>query len=121
MPSKDEIYRIWAPPEALWSRWVKPILFSFVDGVFESVLPALFALNAIGSPGRFYYDRARSAGRRWCGMEHGPSSVGIQACTPLQRAAVPFKRKNERTGVQTSMYCPHGTHSGVVGSGGECP
>ncbi len=35
MPSKDEIYRVWAPPEALWSRWVKPILFSFVDGVFE--------------------------------------------------------------------------------------
>lgn len=36
MPSKDEIYRIWAPPDALWSRWVKPILFSFVDRVFES-------------------------------------------------------------------------------------
>jgi hypothetical protein len=35
MPGKDEIYRIWAPPETLWSRWVKPILFSFVDGVFE--------------------------------------------------------------------------------------
>lgn len=35
MPDKDEIYRIWAPPQARWSRWVKPVLFAFMDGVFE--------------------------------------------------------------------------------------
>jgi hypothetical protein len=35
MLSKDEIYRVWAPPEAPWSRWVKPVLFAFMDGVFE--------------------------------------------------------------------------------------
>lgn len=35
MPTKDEIYRIWAPPQARWSRWVKPVLFAFMDGVFE--------------------------------------------------------------------------------------
>lgn len=35
MPTKDEAYKCWAPPEALWSRWVKPVLFAFADGVFE--------------------------------------------------------------------------------------
>ena len=35
MPDKDEIYRIWAPAAARWSRWVKPVLFAFMDGVFE--------------------------------------------------------------------------------------
>ena len=36
MLSKDEIYRIWAAPEALWSRWVKPVLFAFMDTAFEA-------------------------------------------------------------------------------------
>jgi hypothetical protein len=35
MLNRDEIHQIWAPPEALWSRWVKPVLFAFMDGVFE--------------------------------------------------------------------------------------
>src|SRR6266700_314203 len=39
MLSKDEIYRVWTPIESPWSRWVKPVLFAFMDAVFE-VSPA---------------------------------------------------------------------------------
>lgn len=35
MPNKDEIYAAWAPPDSLWSPWVKPVLFSFVDAKLE--------------------------------------------------------------------------------------
>ncbi|HEY1801774.1 MAG TPA: hypothetical protein VGG46_12645 [Terriglobales bacterium] len=31
---KDEAFRIWSPPQLRWSRWVKPVLFAFMDGVF---------------------------------------------------------------------------------------
>ena len=34
MPNKDEIFRIWAPPESPWSPWAKPVLFSFMDSAF---------------------------------------------------------------------------------------
>lgn len=33
--NKDEIYQTWAPPQGLWSRWVKPVLFAFTDGVLH--------------------------------------------------------------------------------------
>lgn len=36
MRSKNEINRIWAPPDALWSRWVKPVLFAFCDAVLDA-------------------------------------------------------------------------------------
>ena len=36
MPDKDEIYRIWAPSDAPWSHWVKPVLFSFTDAGFQA-------------------------------------------------------------------------------------
>lgn len=35
MPDKDEIFRIWAPPESVWSPWVKPVLFAFTDRIFN--------------------------------------------------------------------------------------
>jgi hypothetical protein len=35
MPNKEEVYAIWAPPESLWSRWVKPVMFSFIGGNLE--------------------------------------------------------------------------------------
>lgn len=35
MLSKEEMLRVWAPPEVLWSRWVKPVLFAFADATFE--------------------------------------------------------------------------------------
>src|SRR6267154_666907 len=36
MPSKDQIYSIWAPADSVWSPWVKPVLFAFVGSLFES-------------------------------------------------------------------------------------
>lgn len=35
MLTKDEIHRIWSPPQAVWTRWVKPVLFAFMDGRFD--------------------------------------------------------------------------------------
>lgn len=35
MLEKEEVLKVWAPPESLWSRWVKPVLFAFADVTFE--------------------------------------------------------------------------------------
>ena len=35
--TKDQIYRIWRPDDSPWSRWVKPVLFSYM---VEQELPA---------------------------------------------------------------------------------
>ena len=37
----EEIYEIWRPSEGIWSRWVKPILFSFMkpEGAIVTSLP----------------------------------------------------------------------------------
>jgi len=32
--TKEDIYKIWAPAEALWAPWVKPVLFSFMNRTF---------------------------------------------------------------------------------------
>ena len=53
MLSKDELYRIWAPPDARWSRWVKPVLFAFTDAIIQSI-PARaiqFQCEWVPSPG----------------------------------------------------------------------
>jgi len=34
--NKDAVHRVWAPSEAVWSRWVKPVLFAFADSVLEA-------------------------------------------------------------------------------------
>ena len=34
--NREEIYSVWAPREGLWSRWVKPVLFSVMG---EAALP----------------------------------------------------------------------------------
>jgi hypothetical protein len=47
---KDEIYRIWAPSDAPWSRWVKPVLFSFMDSRFDVRRPAITQFNADWAP-----------------------------------------------------------------------
>jgi hypothetical protein len=39
MPSKEQIYSIWAPADSVWSPWVKPVLFAFVGSLFESPSP----------------------------------------------------------------------------------
>lgn len=42
---KDEIYRIWAPAGSPWSRWVKPVLFSFMDSRFDVRRPTITKFN----------------------------------------------------------------------------
>jgi hypothetical protein len=51
---KDEIYRIWAPSDVQWSRWVKPVLFSFMDSRFDVRRPAITQFNTdwIPKPGQ---------------------------------------------------------------------
>lgn len=46
MLNKDEIYQTWAPAEAPWSRWVKPVLFAFMDGMFAASPVASMDLKA---------------------------------------------------------------------------
>jgi hypothetical protein len=50
MMDKEEIYRIWAPPDAPWSRWVKPVLFSFMDSRFDVRQPAITQFNTDWAP-----------------------------------------------------------------------
>lgn len=53
MLSKDQIYQVWAPPQAVWSRWVKPVLFAFADGSAEDA-PSLvidFPAQYLPAPG----------------------------------------------------------------------
>ena len=45
---KEQIYSIWAPHDATWSRWVKPVLFACMDrppfeNVVSSVPPPIWA------------------------------------------------------------------------------
>lgn len=47
---KDEIYRVWAPSDAPWSRWVKPVLFSFMDSRFDVRQPAVTQFNTDWAP-----------------------------------------------------------------------
>ena len=51
MLTKEEVLRVWAPPEALWSRWVKPVLFAFADGTFEIPPAPSKRLNLDWAPG----------------------------------------------------------------------
>ncbi len=43
--TKEEILRIWAPASSIWSPWVKPVLFSFMDGVFPPGQPRTSAID----------------------------------------------------------------------------
>lgn len=47
---KDEIYQIWAPSDTPWSRWVKPVLFSFMDSRFDLRQPAITQFNTDWTP-----------------------------------------------------------------------
>lgn len=54
MLSKEELLEIWAPADALWSPWVKQVLFSFCDAKIETSLsrisaPRLDTIPAAGS------------------------------------------------------------------------
>lgn len=49
--TKEELFEIWAPPNGLWSPWVKPVLFAFLDRKPEwSVPPARVDFNTDGFP-----------------------------------------------------------------------
>jgi len=50
MPSKDQTYGIWAPADAVWSPWVKPVLFAFVDGLFDEPTPRKVQFETGGLP-----------------------------------------------------------------------
>lgn len=69
MPKKDEIYRIWAPPDVPWSPWVKPVLFSFVDAAHTQ--PAsrsvIFRPEWVPKPGStaFVIDLPEETGVLW--------------------------------------------------------
>src|ERR1700760_4445998 len=54
MPLKDEIYQIWAPPQAHWSPWVKPVLFAFADAVLYPTPTASISHNTewVPAPGQ---------------------------------------------------------------------
>jgi len=43
--NKEEVYRIWAPSDAPWSRWVKPVLFSLMDSRFDVRGPIITRFN----------------------------------------------------------------------------
>ena len=37
--SKEEVFRAWAPPESMWSQWVKPVLFASMHFLFPPPKP----------------------------------------------------------------------------------
>lgn len=53
MLSKEQIYQAWAPTQATWSRWVKPVLFAFADGRLRDVSDRVidFTPHYIPAPG----------------------------------------------------------------------
>jgi len=48
--TKESIYKIWAPTEGLWSPWVKPVLFSFMDGPFANTFASEARLDLSWAP-----------------------------------------------------------------------
>jgi hypothetical protein len=101
MPSKDEIYRIWAPPDALWSRWVKPILFSVADGVFEAgpIHSVHFEADwaPVTGPAAIVLDLPRDDGVRWsvklAGMGYRPVPLYNALPFPVsEKMTVPTSR-----------------------------
>lgn len=51
--SKDQIYDLWAPPASPWSKWVKPVLFAWLDTPDDTPPPAppVLDLNWAPPPG----------------------------------------------------------------------
>ena len=48
--TEDEIFEIWAPRAGCWSPWVKPVLFSFLEGVSPSEsIPIYSGLHSLTS------------------------------------------------------------------------
>jgi len=101
LPNKDEIFGIWAPPQSPWSPWVKPVLFSFMDGVFDvrSVGSVLFDRDWVPKPtsAAIVVDLPGEEGVRWglklAGLGYRPVplynalpfSIGDKLSTPSSR------------------------------------
>jgi hypothetical protein len=52
---KEIVHRIWCPPDSAWSRWVKPVLFAFMDSPLPSEPTRSKPLDAswVPAPGGF--------------------------------------------------------------------
>ena len=53
--TREEFYNLWAPNGTPWSRWVKPVLFAFMDGLEPSAPamirpPSIDGVSALGFP-----------------------------------------------------------------------
>ncbi len=48
--SREYIYNVWAPADGLWSRWVKPVLFAYMDGVPPTLLPTAVPYDMSWAP-----------------------------------------------------------------------
>ena len=53
MLGKEEIHGIWTPGQGLWTPWVKPVLFAFMDRRFKvaSAEPISLELGWVPAPG----------------------------------------------------------------------
>jgi hypothetical protein len=47
--NKEEIFSVWAPDESPWSRWVKPVLFAYLDSP-ASLIPGAETAGDAGWP-----------------------------------------------------------------------
>jgi hypothetical protein len=45
---KEEIFRVWAPQESIWSQWVKPVLFASMDFLFPPAKPERVEVDLAG-------------------------------------------------------------------------
>jgi hypothetical protein len=72
MLNKEEIHQVWAPPQARWSRWVKPVLFAFTNAALndEPRSRVSLKLDWLPAPGpvALVVDLPRDQGIIW-GME----------------------------------------------------
>ena len=50
MMTKEQIFAIWAPETALWSPWVKPVLFSHLDVTMPEMTIPQPACGVSGAP-----------------------------------------------------------------------
>src|SRR5436309_8538533 len=47
---REEIFSTWAPDASLWSRWVKPVLFAYLDSALSQIPVAEAASDVSWSP-----------------------------------------------------------------------
>src|SRR5438552_17676209 len=50
MMNREEIFSPWAPEASPWSRWVKPVLFAYLDSAISQILVTETAGDVSWSP-----------------------------------------------------------------------